>query len=107
MHIVSAKAMINCGLFTLQPLLRDYKSWPTKDTPWANEAVRFREGFYGGEEMERPVADTEKQVVLEIASLFRPSYRLPMAASFLSLIPRQSDDVQIRHLFWSDQFSGT
>ena len=104
--IVPASAIMRCGLFNLQPLLLDYKQWPTEKTPWANEVVRLREDFYSLEAIDTQVTDAETNAAAKIASLFRSRFRLPIAASLLSLLPRRAGDVHIRRFFRSRLFSG-
>ncbi|KAH7110420.1 hypothetical protein B0J13DRAFT_200320 [Dactylonectria estremocensis] len=101
--IVPASAVVDNGLFTIQPLFREFENWEvTRTPPWANEVIRLREDFYG---TESEIHQDEIQASIDIAKLFGPDFRLPMAAGLIGLLPRRADDASIQRVFRSTPFT--
>ncbi|KAH7116296.1 hypothetical protein EDB81DRAFT_848325 [Dactylonectria macrodidyma] len=66
--IVSAKDMIDRGLFILQPLLQEFENWELMERPpWANEVIRLREAFYNEELEIEQATDAQIQASIDIA----------------------------------------
>jgi hypothetical protein len=101
-QIVSARAIIESGLSCLQPEF-DISKRPT----WANEVIRLRETFYRRVAEPQEATDEEVKAAINIAQLFGPHYRLPVAVNFIALLPRQSDDPAILQAFRAAPFTGS
>ena len=102
--LVLAKAIIDQGLFKLQPAF--FTSMEAEKPSWANEVIRLREAFYQNHRERQPVTNEELEAAINVAELFGPSWRLPVAANLISLLPRQSQDKAILQAFTANQFSG-
>ncbi len=103
-QLVSAQAIIDLGLFKLQPGFS--KSMVAKKPAWANEVIRLREVFYQNLENLQPATKEELEAAINIAQLFGPSWRLPIAANLISLLPRQTQDEVIFQAFTAAPFTG-
>ncbi|KAF2843955.1 hypothetical protein T440DRAFT_473780, partial [Plenodomus tracheiphilus IPT5] len=82
-QIVSASAMIKNGLLDLQPKLKCYARWPEcPRPPWAKPVVRLQKTL----DDEKTCIDIENpiQAITNIVRLFKPSWKLPIAASLAS-----------------------
>jgi hypothetical protein len=101
---VSAQAILDHGLFVLQPDLK--KSLETQDPKLANEVVRLREVFYQNEADRQPTTSEELQAMIDIAQLFGSPWRFPIAANLIALRPRQRGDSAILHAFRTQPFTG-
>lgn len=106
--IVSAQALINHGLFDLQPEFEKSARGGTTShlPPWANEVIRLREVFYERGPVAR-VHQQELQAAISIAQLFAPHWRLPVAANFIALFPRRDNDKAILCAFQEPHFTGS
>ncbi len=100
----SAQAIIDLGLFKLQPGFS--KLMVAKEPAWANEVIRLREVFYQNLEKLQPATKEELEAAINIAQLFGPSWRLPIAANLISLLPRQTQDEVIFQAFTAAPFTG-
>lgn len=102
--IVSAQAMIDQGLFILRPELAEYGA---KTSTLANEVIRLREKFVRSKELGHiPEASfIEINAAMEVAELFQPRWRMPIAASMLALRPRRKVDDAIIRAFRAPLFS--
>ena len=101
-QIVSAQAIIAQGLFKLQPAFIMKAVKPE----WANEVIRLREPFYQNHGELETATNEELEAALNVAQLFGPNWRLPIAANLMSLLPRRSQDHAILQTFTSSRFSG-
>lgn len=81
--MVSASAMIDNGLFTLQPRLREFAKWsPTPRPPWAKAALNLRREL-NTSKMGNSNEET-LQALTRMARLFGPYWNLPIVTSFAS-----------------------
>ena len=70
--------------------------------PWADEVLRLREAFY----LKQVRMEEEIRAAIDIAGLFGPRWRLPIAANLLALRPRLSEDRVILEGFRTMPFTG-
>ena len=103
-QLVSAQAIIERGLFKLQPEFK--KSMRATKPEWANEMIRLREVFYQDRAKLQPATMEELEAAINIAALFGPSWTLPIAANLISLVPRQAQDEGILRVFTASFFTG-
>lgn len=102
---VSSQSIVDQGLFHLQPGLED--SMLAAKTRLAHAIVRLREPFYEIGVKRQQATKDELEAAINIAHLFDRSFKLPVAANLLGLIPRQSDDKAILQVFASNRFTGS
>lgn len=102
-QLVSAQAMINLGLCKLQP---EFSKSMVAQTGLANEVIRLREAFYRNLENPQSATKEELEAAINIARLFGPGWRLPIAANLISLLPRQIHDEAILQAFTAGPFTG-
>ncbi|KAF2810662.1 uncharacterized protein BDZ99DRAFT_487548 [Mytilinidion resinicola] len=86
-QIVSAQALVDKGLFLLQPEF--CRSMEDTKPQWANE-----------------MTNEELQAVTDIAQLFGPRWRLPMATNLMALQPRREGDSAILRTLRATPFTG-
>ncbi|KAN0089983.1 hypothetical protein V8E51_018562 [Hyaloscypha variabilis] len=90
-QIVSAQAIIDQGLFSL----------PVKwgiSSGWANDVVRLRKAF-SEQEQASEITKAQLEVAVRISQLFKPGWKISMAAYFIALLPRRLIDVAILQTF--------
>ena len=107
-QVVPAKAMIDRGLYDLQPEFRDFAEWEKQlyPPPWAEPVLRLREEFYQEGVERQSMSTKELDAVMHIAELFSPRWRLPVAANLIALRPRQRRDVGLLSRFRVAPFTG-
>ncbi|KAL1967107.1 hypothetical protein VTN77DRAFT_3631 [Rasamsonia byssochlamydoides] len=76
-----------------------------KEPSWANEVVRLREALYQKIAEPQRMRKEELQAAINIAQLFGPPWRLPIAANLIALLPRQSEDSAILQAFRATPFT--
>ncbi|KAL9020640.1 MAG: hypothetical protein Q9185_002088 [Variospora sp. 1 TL-2023] len=103
--IVSARVIVDQGLFHLQSKLKE--SMLEAETGWADAVLRLREPFYQVAAKRQQATNDELEAAMNIAQVFGRRFRLPMAANLLGLLPRQSDDKAILQMFASHRFTGS
>lgn len=104
-QIISAQAIIDQRLFLLQPEFK--KPMEKREPTWANEVVRLREAFYQKKADRQQIMKEELQAVINIAQLFGPRWRLPIAANLMALLPRRRGDSAILHAFRAPPFTSS
>lgn len=105
-QIVSAREIIDRGLYDLVPDFRAFGSRPlTPRAPWADEVLRLREEFYSRQTRQQCTRE-EIRAVINIAALFGLRWRLPIAANLLALRPRLREDGVILKAFGTMHFTG-
>ena len=82
--IVSAKAMLDCGLGSLWP---EFSSRHQGENEWAKKVVQIRERLVDSEHKPHDISADQKHVALAISELFGPTWRMPMAVNLLALLP--------------------
>lgn len=106
-QIVSAQAIIDQGLFVLQPEFEEFKDWElTPRPPWVHPVIRLREAFYRKTIEPQRVVE-ELQAAANIARLFEPRWILPMSANLIAMRPRRSEDNAILQAFTGAPFTGS
>jgi hypothetical protein len=100
-QIVSAQAIIDQGLLRLQPELGK-----SSQGLWANQVILLREVFYQKAVEPQRITEAELRVAINIAQLFGPRWRLPIAANFIALLPRRIKDSAIIQAFRAAPFTG-
>ena len=100
--IVSAQAILDQGLLSLQPLFQVSTGVPK----WADEVIALREDFYQTHTEPELVTKSETQAAIDIAQLFGPHWRLPVAANLLALRPRRRHDEGLLRAFRTSLFTG-
>ena len=85
--MVTLKSMIDCNLLTLHTGLN------LANDKWATETFKLRQEFF--EVRHHLLSTAEAQIVLAIATLVEPHWRLPLAANLISLLPRSTNDEAI------------
>lgn len=101
-QIVPAQTIIDQGLFLLRPEFQ--RSMVLTKPEWAETVLRLREEFYQGPEQE--ITTEEILAAMNIAQLFGGQWRLPVAAYFMALRPRQENDEAISEAFKTARFTG-
>lgn len=102
-EIISAQAIIDQGLFNLQP---EFKRVEIRHS-WANEVIRLREIFYQSTTERQRISQEELQAAIDIAYLFEPRWRLPVAGNIIALLPRRDEDSAIVGAFRELPFTGS
>lgn len=107
-QIVSAKAMIDQGLYTLQPEFRSFAQWPKQSRPpWAYPVLQLREDFQKGPAKRQETRQQEQQAAVDIGGIFGERWRLPVSANLFALRPRRRRDRHILAAFRSESFTGS
>jgi hypothetical protein len=78
-----------------------------KMASWANEVLNLREAFCQEVAEQQEVTEEELRAAINIAQLFGPRWRLPIAANFVALLPRRSEDGAILQAFRATPFTGS
>ena len=104
-QIVSAQAMIDQGLYDLRLEFEEFARWKLQPKPpWAKPVVDLRKDLF---HIESPAISYEKlQIVVNIAKLFGPYRKLPIAANLVALLPGPQEDVAIIQAFRANIFTG-
>lgn len=103
--IVSASAIIDQGLFDLQPKLKEFAKWePTQKPPWAKPVIRLREELY--QKTTEQTTEEVLQAAIDIAQLFGPHWQLPVAANLIASRPCRSEDNATVRAFTAFPFTG-
>ncbi|KAK4041707.1 hypothetical protein C8A01DRAFT_14563 [Parachaetomium inaequale] len=106
-QIVSAQAMIDQGLYDLQPKFRDFAMWPkAPQPPWAKPVLKLREEFEKEPRDTLEVSLEEHLAAKNIADLFGGLWALPVAANLFALRPRRSWDERILATVRAPRFTG-
>lgn len=105
-QIISAQAMIDAGLFTLQPF-RTMENRLPNGSRWANEVVRLREPFYSTTEDAQQTPHEELLAAKAISDRFGPRWRLPMACHLIALVPRKDEDGVVALAFQAIRLAGS
>lgn len=103
-RMVSVQALIDEGLFTLLPQLKESVMDAAADL--AKEVVRLREPFYEPKTPSQCLPKDELQVAMDIAKLFEGHWEVPMAVSLISLMPRRGDDGLALHVLATAALKG-
>ncbi|KAK4096623.1 hypothetical protein N658DRAFT_519097 [Parathielavia hyrcaniae] len=106
--LVSAQAMIDRGLYDLQPRFKEFAAWPKAwRPPWANPVLELRKEFNRelGDACE--VSLKEQLAAMNIADLFGGRWALPLAANAFALRPRRCWNERILATFRSCRFTGS
>lgn len=99
-QIVSAQALIDQGLYRLQPEFEEFAKWELRERPpWAIPVIRLREVFYQKMIERKRISKYELQAAINIAQLFGPLWRLPLTANLIALLPRRREDSDILQAF--------
>lgn len=101
--VVSARAIVDAGLFLLQPSFAATMTAP--NCLWAKEVLRLREPFrqHGSKQ---PVTDKQARAGTRIAQLFGWPWTLAVAANFLAIVPRHDDDKTMLNAFMNGVVTG-
>ncbi len=105
-QIVSAQAMIDRGLYKLQPEFKKYADWEhVEKPPWVMPVCDLREGL---STIKSPETSKEKlQVAIDISQLFEQCWRLPVVANLVAILPEQIEDDAIIQAFREPPFTGS
>jgi len=109
-QIVSAQEIIDRGLYDLQPEFKTFAEWErqeNKKPPWANEVIKLREIYYHAELNWQRISTKEREAAMNIATLFDPRWRLPMAANLIAMLPHRVEESDIPQAFRTISFSNT
>lgn len=103
--IVPASALIERGLFDLQPIFEEFAHWEKAFTPpWVYPVLHLRN------DIDRKTAGASTSTVLRavncIIQLFEPPWRLPMAANLIGSLCCRIEDPSILEFFRRDSFTG-
>ncbi len=97
---VTAQALIERGLYDLQPKFREFAQWRKEPSPpWANAVLELRSEFSDPLAKLREVSLTEQRAAMNIAQLFPGHWKLNVAANLFGLLPRQNRDKRILEAF--------
>lgn len=106
-QIVSARDIIDKGLYDIRPEFRDFANWePKAKPPWANTVIELRETLYHKTER-LGITGKGLQAAFNISQLFELDWRLPVAASLIALDPPCTDDEKILLAFRNPIFTGS
>ncbi|KAK4245800.1 hypothetical protein C7999DRAFT_16027 [Corynascus novoguineensis] len=105
-QIVSAQEMIGRGLYDLQPEFKTFAEWEKQEKPpWANPVIMIREIYYQAELNWQRISMNEREAAMNIAALFGPRWRLPMAANLIAMLPHRVEESDILQAFRAVSFS--
>ncbi|KAF2787277.1 hypothetical protein K505DRAFT_353938 [Melanomma pulvis-pyrius CBS 109.77] len=94
--IVSASALIDQGLFDLQPAFKEFTQWPKAFAPpWVYPVLKLRD------EIRHKICSSS------ITQLFGSRWRLPMAANLIASLPYREEDSDILNFFKGTGFTGS
>lgn len=77
-----------------------------KKPNWANEVIRLREAFHPMVAEPQPITKEKLETAINIAQLFGPRWRLPIAVNLIGMLSHQSDDKAILQVFTATPFTG-
>ncbi|AEO69544.1 uncharacterized protein THITE_2120098 [Thermothielavioides terrestris NRRL 8126] len=107
-RIVSAQAMIDRGLYDLQPRFKEFADWqPTWEPLLASPVLELRAEFKQKSGDAWDVSFKEHLAAMDIADLFGGRWALPVAANLLALRPRRIWDQRILETFRAPRFTGS
>ena len=99
-QIVSAQAMIDKGLYDLQPEFSEFARWPIENLPpWVKPVLQLRGEFDREMTGRGGISVEERDAAMNIAQLFGGCWRLPVAVNFMALRPRRRRDVRMLEAF--------
>lgn len=96
-RIVSARSMLDSGLFAVQPKFGKFEGWPTP--LWANEVIRLRNNFATADSEKSFASSLTVEAALSISELFGDDFRISVAAGLLGVLPQKDGDTFIRQAF--------
>ena len=99
-QIVSAEAIVNHGLFNIRPEFS--QPLPPERMPWADKVIFLREVFYVKESP--GITEIGIRAALDIAELFGETWRLPLAANLIALVPFRDNEHAVLQAFNSAHF---
>jgi hypothetical protein len=103
--IVSASALIDQGLFDLQPVFKDFAQWQKAySPPWAYPVLHLRENI-SQKAIRTSTADILRAVV-GIIQLFGSRWRLPMAINLVASLCYGERHYLVMNLFNGKDFTG-
>ncbi len=82
------------------------KSMVANKPNWAHEVIRLREAFHPMVAEPQPTTKEKLETAINIAQLFGPRWRLPIAANLIGMLPHQNDDKAILQVFTATPFTG-
>lgn len=101
--VVSVQALIEHGLFKLQPELQTLLN--ASENTWANAVVQMRQKYHGPKlTMTIPYAITTN--VVEQALLFTPTFRLAMVAYLIGLMTARYSKIAIERIMYRPELKG-
>ena len=103
-RLVSAQAMVDGGLFDIQPKFK--QSISAQNPKLANKVIELREALYQSTTNPQKVTQERLEAAIKIAQLFGPRWRLPMAANLIALLPYGSENREILLAFTGASFTG-
>jgi hypothetical protein len=71
----------------------------TEEPTWADKVVRLCEDFYQKIAEPQQITGDQLQSAVNIAQLFKPPYRLPIAADLIALLSYQREEGAILQAF--------
>ena len=77
----------------------------TEEPTWANKVVRLREDFTQKIAEPQQITDDQLRSAINVAQLFKPPYRLPIAANLIVLLPYQREEGAILQAFGASSFT--
>lgn len=97
LQMVSMRALVDAGIMSLTPEFPELwaKSNSQVNAIWTKAVITKREAFYQGQQQKLNIS--ELSIISKVAELFGEPYMLAVAASFLSLGPRE---LKYEHLRW-------
>ncbi|KAK3944048.1 hypothetical protein QBC46DRAFT_417044 [Diplogelasinospora grovesii] len=101
--VVPVQCLLDHGLEHLGPRYEAFASSPGTpgqgEPKWAEDVMKYREVFYPTNAKPRETTNAALSAAFEIANLYEPRWRVPVAASLLGLFPRRHDDSKILQFF--------
>ena len=77
----------------------------TEEPTWADKVVRLCEDFYQKIAEPQQITGDQLQSAVNIAQLFKPPYRLPIAANLIALLSYQREEGAILQAFIASSFT--
>lgn len=109
-QIVSVQEIIDRGLYDLQPEFKTFAEWERQENKkplWAKAVIMLREIYYQAELNWQRISTKEREAAMNIAALFDPRWRLPMAANLIAMLPHRVEESDIPQAFRTVSFSST
>ncbi|KAI8710434.1 hypothetical protein NCS52_01573600 [Fusarium sp. LHS14.1] len=105
-QIVSARDIIDKGLYDIRSEFREFANWePKLRPPWAKPVIELRETLYNKTERSG-ITGKGLQAAFNISQLFEPNWRLPIVASLIALGPPRTNDEEVLLAFRKSIFTG-